>query len=72
MLPRIDSLRTSNTYSLKVSRAKEVFHTNEKQKKARNQLPETKKNTNTQRLNSQYITEEVREEIRKHLETNEN
>ena len=43
MLPRIDSLRTSNTYSLKVSRAKEVSHTNEKQKKARNQLPETKK-----------------------------
>ena len=30
------------------------------------------KNTNTQRLNSQYITEEVREEIRKHLRTNEN
>ena len=30
------------------------------------------KNTNTQRLNSQYITEEVRDEIRKHLETSEN
>ena len=42
MLPRIDSLQISNTYSLKVSRAKEVFHTNENQKKARNQPQETK------------------------------
>ena len=43
MLPRIDSLQISNAYSLKVSRAKEVFHTNENQKKARNQPQETNK-----------------------------
>ena len=49
MPPRIDSLQISNAYSLKVSRAKEVVHTNGNQKKARNQPQETNKKTQTHR-----------------------
>ena len=76
--------RPRNTYRLKVRGWKKIFHANGNQKKAGVAILisdkidfKIKNNTNTWRLNNtllnnQEITEEIKEEIKKYLDTSDN